>query len=128
MLPPLAVECKVMDLMLAAPEGVTTHTVDSQEEKVWRDWEETVEWCRLHIGRPESWDTRFCAGLANVLSPMERLALPGGRVIRAWRLDMFRAPRTLFKTRRTMTSATVLFRWRSNPRMEKRTGVLLASA
>ena len=63
-LPSLAVELKVMDLMLSAPEGVTVHTEDTQPERVWRDWEETCELCRLHVANPDTWDTRFTAGLA----------------------------------------------------------------
>ena len=73
-LPCLAVELKVMDLMLSAPEGVTTHTGDTQPERIWRDWEETIELCRLYVDDPESWNTRFCVGLDAVLSPVERLA------------------------------------------------------
>ena len=43
-------------------------------------------------------------------SCLDRRARPGGNDMRAWRLDIFLARRTLFKTLRTITSATVELR------------------
>lgn len=45
-----------------------------------------------------------------ISSCFDRRARPGGNDMSAWRLEIFLARRTLFRTRRTMTSATVEFR------------------
>ena len=40
--------------------------------------------CRIHISQPDSWETRFSAGLAEVLSPIKRLSLPESRGKVVW--------------------------------------------
>ena len=49
-----------------------------------------------------------------ISSCLDRRARPGGRDMSAWRLEMFLARRTLLRTRRTITSATVEFRREPN--------------
>ena len=51
---------------------------------------------------------------AVISSCLDRRARPGGRDMSAWRLEMFLARRTLLRTRRTITSATVEFRLEPN--------------
>ena len=47
------------------------------EAAAWEDLSETFELLRLLCARPEVWEARSTAGLEMLLSPRERLALPG---------------------------------------------------
>ncbi len=47
------------------------------EATAWEDLWETFELLRLLCVRPEVWEARFTTGLEALLSPRERLALPG---------------------------------------------------
>ena len=71
--PSFAPELAIMNRMLSAPEGVREHTVDTQHEQTWRDWEEMIELCRVFVARPELWESQFTSGIAGVLPPLERL-------------------------------------------------------
>ena len=82
--PTLATELKVMNHMLSTPAGATEHNLSTQSEKIWREWEEMIELVRILIARPELWDTQFCCGISAILSPAERLALPGARERVVW--------------------------------------------
>ena len=46
-----------MNHMLSTPEGATEHNAATHSEKVWREWEEMIELCRILVARPELWDT-----------------------------------------------------------------------
>ena len=56
-------------------------TVDNEE--IWREFEELVEAFRVMVARPELWAQDFTVSITNLLTPEERLAIPGeiGRVV-----------------------------------------------
>ena len=81
--PTLATELNIMNHMLSVPEGATEHSLATQTEKTWREWEEMIELLRVMIALPDLWESRFCSGIEGVLTPAERLSLPKakGRVV-----------------------------------------------
>jgi len=84
-LPSLHLELKAADVFLgpadAGGRAVCAAGVDEQE--AWEDLWDFFEYLRLLCARPEVWEARFQAGLDSLLTPRERLALPGaaGKVV-----------------------------------------------
>jgi len=77
--PSLRLELKALDLFLGTPgtggRAVCKTGIDAQEAR--SDLWEAFEYLRLLCARPEAWEARFQAGLTDLLTPRERLALPG---------------------------------------------------
>ena len=46
-------------------------------EQAWRELWDTIEFLRLLASRPEEWESRFTTGIPGLLTPGERLSLPG---------------------------------------------------
>ena len=79
-LPSLRTELRALDVFLGpgTSEGLVVCGAPAhREERAWTDLWEAFEFLRLVCARPEAWEARFTAGLARLLSPRERLALPG---------------------------------------------------
>ena len=79
MLPALRLELKALDVFLgpANSKDQAVCRASSRSEQAWADLWEALETLRLVCARPEAWEERFVGGLASLLEPRERLALPG---------------------------------------------------
>ena len=68
-----------MDLFLCPTEGpyVRPKGNEEQQKQAWVELWDSFEFWRLISARPEVWRARFTTGLAQILTPGERLALPG---------------------------------------------------
>ena len=45
--------------------------------RAWEEWDETITAVRLLLAVPEAWSAHFNAGMRTMLTPAERLAIPG---------------------------------------------------
>ncbi len=61
----------------ASDSGPVRCSPHVDEDAEWADLWETFELRRLLCARPEVWEARFVTGLATLLAPHERVALPG---------------------------------------------------
>ena len=69
---------KVIDEMLKGVKvGQTYVYLTTDNEELWREFEEMIESFRVMVARPELWDQDFTVSLANLLTPEERMAIPG---------------------------------------------------
>ena len=64
----------------AGDEGLARCSPLVSEAAAWKDLWETFELLRLLCARLEGWEAHLTAGLGALLSPRERLALPGEAV------------------------------------------------
>ena len=86
--PQLLPELGAIDRMLATtdPGGKRVAPVGSpaQVDRIWTEWWEAVEALRVYTADPAAWVSHFTLGLTAVLSPRERLALPGAAEQLLW--------------------------------------------
>ena len=87
--PPILPELGAVDRLLRTvdPSGVMVEiSAKSQEEedRIWEEWWEALETFRLYAEEPRAWVTHFNTGLKTVLTPRERMALPGGLEELVW--------------------------------------------
>ena len=86
-IPSLVNELKAMDKFLGGTDGAAPikprlkgdGSPDWEEQQAWEDFWELMETCRWLSARTEQWATRFCIQLRQMLPPLERVGLPGGR-------------------------------------------------
>ena len=55
-----------------------------ETDRRWEDLWELFEVCRWLSAQTDQWEERFCTGLRSMLTPMERLSLPGEWESAAW--------------------------------------------
>ena len=68
--------------MLARAQAHTNQVSPRGDEaavsRAWQEWDETIAAIRMLLVVPEAWSTHFTTGMRNMLTPAERLAIPGG--------------------------------------------------
>ena len=67
--------------MLSRADGSCNHVTprgsETEVQRAWEEWDETVTAVRLLIAVPEAWTAHFNSGLRTMLTVAERLAIPG---------------------------------------------------